>query len=153
MNQKFSNCKKVAQMINLTLFLFPIFSLFEAVIISYEENQEHNVVNQLREKESGLAQSCPTLCDLVDCSLPRYSIHGIFQAIVLEWAAISFSRDLPDPGMEPGSPALQTDALPSEPSGKSTKLQLTNRKPREKEQEEKSLEDLNNLSHCHGHKY
>ena len=93
-------------MINLTLFLFPIFSLFEAVIISYEENQEHNVVNQLREKESGLAQSCPTLCDLVDCILPRYSIHGIFQAIVLEWAAISFSRDLPDPGMEPGSPAL-----------------------------------------------
>ena len=32
-------------MINLTLFLFPIFPLFEAVIISYEENQEHNVVN------------------------------------------------------------------------------------------------------------
>ena len=93
-------------MINLTLFLFPIFPLFEAVIISYEENQEHNVVNQLREKESGLAQSCLTLCDLADCSLPCYSIHGIFQAIVLEWAAISFSRDLPDPGIESGSPAL-----------------------------------------------
>ena len=82
MNYKFFNCKKVAQMIN--LFLFPIFSLFEALIISYEENKEHNIVNQLREKESGVAQSCPILCDLTDCSLPCYSIHGIFQAIVLE---------------------------------------------------------------------
>ena len=117
MNYKFFNCKKVAQMIN--LFLFPIFSLFEALIISYEENKEHNIVNQLREKESGVAQSCPILCDLTDCSLPCYSIHGIFQAIVLEWAAISFSRDLPNPGIEPGYPALQTDALPSEPPGKS----------------------------------
>ena len=36
---------------------------------------------------------------------------------MLEWIAISFSRDLPDPGIEPGSPALQADALPSEPPG------------------------------------
>ena len=36
----------------------------------------------------------------------------------MEWVAISFSRDLPDPGIEPGSPALQTDALPYEPPGK-----------------------------------
>ena len=58
------------------------------------------------------------LCDPVDCSLPGSSVHGIFQAIVLEWGAISFSRgDLPYPGIEPGSPALQTDALPSEQSG------------------------------------
>ena len=39
-----------------------------------------------------VAQSCPTLCDLVDCSLPGSSVHGIFQARVLEWAATSFSR-------------------------------------------------------------
>ena len=37
-------------------------------------------------------QSCPTLHDPMDCSLPRSSIHGIFQARVLEWIAISFSR-------------------------------------------------------------
>ena len=37
-------------------------------------------------------QSCPTLCDPVDCSLPGSSIHGIFQARVLEWGAIAFSR-------------------------------------------------------------
>ena len=34
---------------------------------------------------------------------------------MLEWVAISFSRDLPDPGIKPGSPALQADSLPSEP--------------------------------------
>ena len=36
--------------------------------------------------------SCPTLCDPVDCCLPGSSIHGILQAIILEWVAISFSR-------------------------------------------------------------
>ena len=36
-------------------------------------------------------QSCPTLCDPLDCSLPGSSIHGIFQARVLEWGAIAFS--------------------------------------------------------------
>ena len=41
--------------------------------------------------ESGAAQSCPTLSSLVDCSLPGSSIHGIFQARVLEWGAIAFS--------------------------------------------------------------
>ena len=43
-------------------------------------------------KWSEVAQSCPTLCDPMDCSLLRSSIHGIFQARVLEWVAISFSR-------------------------------------------------------------
>ena len=36
-------------------------------------------------------QSCPTLCDPIDCSLPGSSVHGIFQARVLEWGAIAFS--------------------------------------------------------------
>ena len=36
-------------------------------------------------------QSCPTLCDLMDCSLPGSSVHGVFQARVLEWGAIAFS--------------------------------------------------------------
>ena len=107
--------------------------------------------------ESEVSQSCPTLCDPMDCSLPGFSVHWILQAIVLEWIAISFSRgssqsrdwtrvsrivdrhftiwatreahqvlwsmgffrheywsglpfpspgDLPNPGIEPGSPAL-----------------------------------------------
>ena len=41
--------------------------------------------------ESEVAQSCPTLRDAIDCSLPGSSIHGIFQARVLEWGAIAFS--------------------------------------------------------------
>ena len=41
--------------------------------------------------ESEVAQSCPTLRDPMDCSLPGSSIHGIFQARVLEWGAIAFS--------------------------------------------------------------
>ena len=40
---------------------------------------------------SEVAQSCRTLCDPMDCSLPGSSVHGIFQARVLEWAAISFA--------------------------------------------------------------
>ena len=39
-----------------------------------------------------VVQSCPNLCDPMDCSLPGSSVHGIFQARVLEWVAISFSR-------------------------------------------------------------
>ena len=41
--------------------------------------------------ESEVAQSCPTLSDPMDCSLPGSSVHGIFQARVLEWGAITFS--------------------------------------------------------------
>ena len=43
---------------------------------------------------------------------------GILQARILEWVAISFSGDLPDPGIEPSSPALQADSLSSEPKDK-----------------------------------
>ena len=42
--------------------------------------------------ESEVAQSCPTLSDPMDCSLAGSSIHGIFQARVLEWGAIAFSE-------------------------------------------------------------
>ena len=42
--------------------------------------------------ENEVTQSCLTLCDPVNCSLPSSSIHGIFQARVLEWVAISFTR-------------------------------------------------------------
>ena len=43
------------------------------------------------ESESEVAQSCPTLRDPMDCSLPGSSVHGILQARVLEWGAIAFS--------------------------------------------------------------
>ena len=70
--------------------------------------------------ESEVTQSCPTLCDRMACSLPGSSIHGIFQARILEWLPFPSPGDLPHLGIEAGSPTLQADALPSEPPGKST---------------------------------
>ena len=46
--------------------------------------------------ESEVAQSCPTLSDPMDCSLPGSSNPGLFQARVLEWGAIAFSKMVPD---------------------------------------------------------
>ena len=56
----------------------------------------------------------------VACQAPL--VYGILQARILEWVAISFSRDLPDPGIEPRSFALKADSLPSEPPGKPNML-------------------------------
>ena len=67
---------------------------------------------------SEVAQSCVTLCSPMDCSLPGSSIRGIFQARVLEWVAISFSRGSSRPREQTRSPALQADTSLSEPPGK-----------------------------------
>ena len=50
-----------------------------------------------RESENEVAQLCLTICDPMDCSLPGFSVHGIFQARVLEWVAIFFSRGSSQP--------------------------------------------------------
>ena len=47
---------------------------------------------EINERENEVAQSCPTLWDPVDYSLPGFSVHGILQARMLEWVTISFSR-------------------------------------------------------------
>ena len=49
-------------------------------------------LNHWKESKSEVAQLCPTLCDPMDCSQPGSSIHGLFQARVLEWVVISFSN-------------------------------------------------------------
>ena len=54
----------------------------------------------------------------MDCSPPGSSVHRILQARILEWVAIPFSRDHPDPGTQLRSPALQVDSLLFEPQGK-----------------------------------
>ena len=59
----------------------------------------------ISKSESEVAWSCPTLCDHMDYSLPGFFDHGIFQARVPEWPFPS-PGDLPDPGIEPGSPTL-----------------------------------------------
>ena len=63
-------------------------------------------------------QSCLTLHNPMDCSPPGSSVHGILQARILEWVACPPLGDFPNPGIEPRSPALQSDSLPSEPPGK-----------------------------------
>ena len=70
---------------------------------------------------SMLSCSVVSDCDPTDCSPPGSSVHGISQARMLEWVAMSSSRDLPDPGIKPESPvspALQVDSLSTEPLGK-----------------------------------
>ena len=74
------------------------------VLSHFSHGQLCNHLPGLQKKKT--TQSCPTLCHPMDCSLPGSSVHGVFQAIVLEWIAISFSRDLPNPGIEPWSPTL-----------------------------------------------
>ena len=80
-----------------------------------EPTQTHVQAGSLWAEQLGseVAQSCPTLCDPMDCT-----VHGILQARILEWIAFLFSRDIPNPGIEPRSPALQVDSLPTEPQGK-----------------------------------
>ena len=58
-------------------------------------------------------QSCLTLCYPMDRSPPGSSVHGISQARMLQWVAISSPEDLPNPGTEPVFPALQVDSLPT----------------------------------------
>ena len=48
-----------------------------------------------------VAQSCPTLCDPMDCNPPGSSVHGILKKRILEWVAIPSSSDLPHTGIEP----------------------------------------------------
>ena len=85
---------------------------------------------QVKESESEVAQSCPTLCNPTGCSLPGSSVHGIFQTIVLEWIAISFSKGsskilewvaypFSSESSCPRNPALQANSLPTELSVKS----------------------------------
>ena len=71
-----------------------------------------------------VAQLCLTLWNPMDCRPPGSSVHGILQATTLEWVAMPFSRDLPNPGIEFRSPALQVDSLLSELPGKA-KIQFS----------------------------
>ena len=87
-----------------------------------------------RKKETEVAQSCPTLCNPMDCSPPGFSVHGIFQATVLEWGAIALSDRVylfhaaaskinkflvPTQVLNPYSLHLKSRSLTTEPPGKS----------------------------------
>ena len=75
-----------------------------------------------------IAQSCPSLCNPMDCSPQGSSIHGILRASILEWVTICYSRRSSKPGIEPRSPALRADCRPSEPPGKPFAILLTSKK-------------------------
>ena len=75
-----------------------------------------------------VSPSVVRLCKPIDYSLPGPSVHGILQARILEWIAILFLRDLPNPGIKSGYPALQSDFLPTEPPRKLPVRKLSVRK-------------------------
>ena len=66
---------------------------------------------------SSVTQSCPTLCNPMDYTTPGSSVHGIVQARILSGLPFPSPGDLPDPGIEPRSLALQADSLSSEAPG------------------------------------
>ena len=75
----------------------------------------------MKESESEAAQSCLTLWDPMDCSLVAYQAlpsMGFSRQECWSGLPLPSPEDLPDPGIEPGSPGLQADALPSEPPEK-----------------------------------
>ena len=67
-------------------------------------------------RESEVAQSCPTLSDPMDCSPPGSSVHGIFQARVLEWGAIAFSVQAVQLGHKQTNKKTQLRPLPRRPA-------------------------------------
>ena len=74
------------------------FHILEDCLTSGEKSLVYSSVSEI-------AQSCPTLCDPMGCSLPGSSVHGIFQARILEWVAISFfMRSSLTQGLNPGFP-------------------------------------------------
>ena len=79
-----------------------IHRMLRARTVGFTDRSEYVLVTQL----------CPTL---FDCGPPGPSVHGILQARILEWVAIPISWGSSQPGIKPGSPALQADPLPSEP--------------------------------------
>ena len=100
--------KTEGKLIEDTVFFQPILFLtftWNSCSISSQEIRYAGVSSQAghywaesqQNGQSEVAQSCPTLWDPVDCSPPGSSIHGIPQARILEWVAISFSRGSPQP--------------------------------------------------------
>ena len=100
----FGNCKQCCY-VYLFLFIFLLFSTYRSNIhlnqFKHDITEIHLKGKSLflytwkrreRKKKSLVVQSFLTVCDPMGCSLPGSSVHGIFQARVLEWVAISFSR-------------------------------------------------------------
>ena len=83
-------------MVNTKIRLIIFFAAEDGEVLYSQQKQGWEltvaqIMNSLLPSGREVTQSCLTLCDPMDCSLPGFSVHGIFQARVLEWAAIAFS--------------------------------------------------------------
>ena len=76
------------------------------------------ILSRLQVKVKVLVAQCPTLCDPMDCSRPGSSAMEFSRREYWSGLPSPSSEDLPNPGIKPGSPALQADSLPSEPPRK-----------------------------------
>ena len=87
----------------------------EGCVTTCEQRTREQTTNRRQSQlvKGKVAQLCQTLCDSMD-----YTVWGILQAGIVEWVAFPFSRDLPNPGIEPRSLTLQADSLPAGPPGK-----------------------------------
>ena len=91
---------------------------FKTYSLINKKNIEHQLVRvgccwkYLYEYMCSVAQLCPALCSPIDCRPPGSFVHGIHQGRILQQVATTSSRDLPSPGIELMSPALQAHSLP-----------------------------------------
>ena len=84
------------QVVNIKIRLIIFFAAKDGEVLYSQQKQDQKltvaqITNSLLQSESEVAQSCLALRDPMDCSLPGSSVHGIFQARVLEWIAIPCS--------------------------------------------------------------
>ena len=87
--------------------------------ISLKLGKDHYLI--LSQVKVLVAQSCPTLCNPMDCGPPGYTVHGFSRQEYWNGFPFPSPGDLPNPGIELGSPRLQADSLPSEPPNPITK--------------------------------
>ena len=102
-----------------TLILYHIFLIIQQFI---QSQLCTTLLFQMSVAACSVMQSCQTLCDSMCCSPPGFPVHEIFLARILEWVVISYSGDLPDPGIKPAStvsPAVTGRLFTTEPPGKS----------------------------------
>ena len=97
----FHEIRKVKSVSRVRLFVTPWTVAYQAPPSMGFSRQEYwsglSFPSLSQDKESEVGQLCLTLCDPMDCGLPGSSIHGILQARLLEWVAISFSRGSSQP--------------------------------------------------------
>ena len=101
---------------------FKLYSLSKCQLYNRIINWSHHITHQILRPYSYccciVTKSCLTLCDLMDCSPPGCSVHGISQSRILEQVVIPSSRDLPYTGIKHASPALAGRFSSTEASGK-----------------------------------